>query len=289
MGNNTNNKTSKMQRGTQAGQMRLNREGKMAKKDIETQLKKTGKINDGFICLPDPEDIYTWYYIVFNLDYKEYKGGFYMGKIICPKEYPAKAPKVIVQTTNGRFHTWNEGICLSISDYHPESWNPVWKVSQIVIGLTSFWQTREDTYGGIYDSELGNLKKKGESDSDCRIRLAKESRDHVLKHEKYHIFEPYAKAIGIDQVPEIEGWKEHQERLDKIEAELAGQKRIAEEKKQKEEEARRLKAEKEAEERRIKEEKEAALKMERIKIDFMKMVAGMQLNKGKKMRKAVAA
>jgi ubiquitin-protein ligase len=119
--------------------MRLQREGKMAVKDIQSQIKKTGKINDGFICLPDPEDIYTWYYIVFGLDYKEYKGGFYMGKIICPKEYPAKAPKVIVQTTNGRFHTWNEGICLSISDYHPESWNPVWKVSQIVIGLTSFW------------------------------------------------------------------------------------------------------------------------------------------------------
>ena len=109
--------------------MRLQREGKMSKKDIDQQIKRSGKITDGFICLPDPEDIYQWYYIVFNLDYKEYKGGFYMGKIICPKEYPAKAPKIIVQTPNGRYHTWNEGICLSISDYHPESWNPVWKVN----------------------------------------------------------------------------------------------------------------------------------------------------------------
>merc|ERR1711908_255029 len=142
--------------------------------------------------------------------------------------------------------------------------------------------TREDTYGGIYDSELGNLKKKGESDSDCRIRLAKESRDHVLKHDKYKLFEPYAKAIGIDQVPEIEGWKEHQERLDKIQAELAEKKRIADEKKQKEEEERKLKAANEAEERRIREEKEQALKMERIKIDFMKMVAGVDMKKGKK-------
>merc|ERR1711918_40327 len=114
----------------------------------------------------------------------------------------------------------------------------------------------------------------GESDADCRIRLAKESRDHVLKHDKYHLFEPYAKAIGIDQVPEIEGWKEHQERLDKIEAELAEQKKIAEEKKRKEEEERRLKA------------KKQAMKMERIKIDFMKMVAGVDMKKGKKVRKA---
>ena len=76
-------------KGTKAGQMRLQREAKMAARDIATQLKKTGKINDGFICLPDPEDCYTWYYIVFGLDYKEFKGGFYMGKIICPPEYPA--------------------------------------------------------------------------------------------------------------------------------------------------------------------------------------------------------
>jgi len=275
--------------GNKAGQMRLQREGKMAKKDIDTQIKKTGKIGDGFICLPDPEDIYTWYYIAYGLDYKEYKGGFYMGKIVCPKEYPAKAPKIIVQTTNGRFHTWNEGICLSVSDYHPESWNPVWKVTQIVIGLTSFWQTREDTYGGIYDRELGSLKKNGESDADCRIRLAKESRNHVLKHDKYHLFEPYAKAIGIDTVPEIEGWKEHQERLDKIEAELAVQKKIADEKKIKEEEQKKIKEEKEAGERRIQEEKEQAMKMERVKRDFMMMVAGMQMNKGQKVRKAMAA
>ena len=211
-----------------------------------------------------------------------------MGKIICPKEYPAKAPKVIVSTTNGRFHTWDEGICLSIADYHPESWNPVWKVSQIVIGLTSFWQTREDTYGGIYDSELGQLKKKGESDADCRIRLAKESREKVLKHPKYSIFEPYAKAIGIDQVPEVEGWKEHQERLDKIEEQLAEEKRIAEEKKRKEEEQKRLQALKEAEERRIREEKEAVLKAERIKRDFMLLIA-QKMNKNNGLRKAKAA
>jgi len=202
-------------KGNKAGQMRLQREAKMAIKDIQTQIKKTGKINDGFICLPD-QDCYTWYYVVFGLEYKEFTGGFYMGKIICPPEYPAKAPKIIVMTENGRFHTWNEGICLSISDYHPESWNPVWKVNQIVIGLTSFWQTNEDTYGGVYSHEVDRMCKNGETSSDCKIRLAKESRDKVLKHEKFElIFKAYASAIGIDKVPEVKGWDEHQQRLEK--------------------------------------------------------------------------
>merc|ERR1712224_178428 len=247
----------KMQKGTQAGQMRLQREGKMVKKDIETQLKKTGKISDGFICLPDPEDIYTWYYIVFGLDYKEYKGGFYLGKIICPPEYPAKAPKVIVETENGRFHTWKEGICLSISDYHPESWNPVWKVSQIVVGLTSFWQASDDTYGGVYSHELRGLCKKNEQPADCIIRLAKESGEKVLKHEKYHLFDAYASAIGIDKVPEVKGWDEHQKRQDKIEADLAEEKRLAEERKRKEEE-----------ERQLKEQKARLAKAEQVKKDY---------------------
>merc|ERR1712100_899350 len=159
--------------------------------------------------------------------------------------YPAKPPKLIVETENGRFHTWSNGICLSISDYHPESWNPVWKVNQIVIGLTSFWQTTEDTYGGIYSNELGNLCKKGEDKTDCLIRLAKESREKTMKHEKFHLFEKYAAAIGIDKVPEIKGWDEHQERQEKREAAANEEKRLAEERKRKQEEERLLKEQQE--------------------------------------------
>ena len=137
-----------------AGKMRLSREARAARKDIESAIKKDGKIKDSFICLPDPEDPYVWYYIVFDLDHKDFKGGYYMGKIVCPPDYPAKAPKVCLVTKNGMFHTWEDGICLSISSYHPESWNPVWKVNQIVIGLVSFWVAdSEYTYGAVEEYE----------------------------------------------------------------------------------------------------------------------------------------
>ena len=36
-----------------------------------------------------------------------------------------KPPNIIFLTPNGRFAT-NQKICLSISAYHPESWNPAW-------------------------------------------------------------------------------------------------------------------------------------------------------------------
>ena len=38
-------------------------------------------LNDNFICLPDPINIMEWYYVVFNLNKDEFKGGFYMGVI----------------------------------------------------------------------------------------------------------------------------------------------------------------------------------------------------------------
>jgi ubiquitin-protein ligase len=88
-----------------AGQMRLQREAKMAVKDIESQIKKHGKIKDqNFICLPDPEDLFTWYYVVFDMP-DEYQGGFYIGKIKLPKNYPANAPTITVFTDNGKFRT----------------------------------------------------------------------------------------------------------------------------------------------------------------------------------------
>lgn len=137
------------------GQLRLQREAKMAKKDLENQIKKTGAITDNFICLPDPEDAYTWYYVVFGLkEPSEYDGGFYLGKVICPPEYPAKAPNIRILTENGRFRTTGEGICLSISNFHPESWNPAWKVSQIVVGLVSFWISNEYTWGSMDDYDF---------------------------------------------------------------------------------------------------------------------------------------
>lgn len=40
-------------------------------------------------------------------------------------------------TPTGRFKT-NTRLCLSISDFHPDTWNPAWSVSTILTGLLSF-------------------------------------------------------------------------------------------------------------------------------------------------------
>merc|ERR1712151_1029323 len=227
-----------------AGQMRLQRESRMQKKDMDAQVKKTGKINDGFICLPDPEDAYKWWYVIFGLDMDPYRGGFYMGYISCPEDYPAKAPKINLITDNGRFRTndMQDGICLSISHYHPESWNPAWKVNQIVIGLQTFWQGGEHTYGAIEhgDYERKNGHAKGIDLKERSYGFAIKSREEVLNHPKFkEIFAYYADAIGITKEQEVAEWAGYRER----QAVRDETKRIAEEKKRMEQEEKAKKEE----------------------------------------------
>lgn len=60
-------------------------------------------------------------------------------------------------TPSGRFKT-NTRLCLSISDYHPNTWNPAWSVSTILTGLLSFMVSDESTAGSIMASEEDRKK-----------------------------------------------------------------------------------------------------------------------------------
>lgn len=123
-------------------------------------------------------------------------------------------------TENGKFklaHDQTDGICLSISSLHPESWNPAWKVTQIVLGLQTFWYQDEYTYGSVdsydYDEEEMSLEERS-------VGFAMKSGAEVLKNEKFQeIFGDYADAIGITKQEMLPEWIKHQEILDKKEAE----------------------------------------------------------------------
>lgn len=77
------------------------------------------------------------HYVVKGPENTPYEGGYYHGKIIFPGDFPFKPPSIYMSTPNGRFCV-NARLCLSISDYHPETWNPAWNVSTILTGLLSF-------------------------------------------------------------------------------------------------------------------------------------------------------
>lgn len=101
---------------------------------------------------PKEDNILEWHYVIEGAKDTPYENGFYHGMIIFPKEYPYKPPSIQMITPNGRFST-NTRLCLSMSDFHPESWNPMWSVGTILLGLMTFMNDNKSTFGSIETSE----------------------------------------------------------------------------------------------------------------------------------------
>ncbi len=101
---------------------------------------------------PLPSNILEWHYVVTGPATSPYSGGLYHGKLVFPAEFPFKPPSIYMHTPNGRFKT-DTRLCLSISDYHPDTWNPAWCVATILTGLLSFMLEKSPTLGSVETSD----------------------------------------------------------------------------------------------------------------------------------------
>lgn len=99
-----------------------------------------------------PADPLRWHYIITGPEETPYHGGQYWGTLIFPNNYPFAPPAIRMHTPSGRFQP-STRLCLSISDFHPRSFNPAWEVSTILIGLLSFMTSDEMTTGSISSTE----------------------------------------------------------------------------------------------------------------------------------------
>jgi ubiquitin-conjugating enzyme E2 J2 len=106
---------------------------------------------------------------------------------VFPSQYPMKPPGIEMITPNGRFEP-NKRICMSMSDYHPESWNPAWHTQTILLGLISFMNTDELTTGCIMTSDIQKRK------------LAKTSVAYNFDKQPLFptLFAEHLEAIGLD-------------------------------------------------------------------------------------------
>jgi ubiquitin-conjugating enzyme E2 J2 len=104
------------------------------------------------VCRPLSNNILEWHYVIYGITEGVYQSGYYHGKVVFPPEYPFKPPSIYMETPSGRFQTGSR-LCLSMSDFHPETWNPLWSVSSILTGLLSFMQEDKSTYGSVTSSD----------------------------------------------------------------------------------------------------------------------------------------
>ncbi|KAF2009764.1 ubiquitin-conjugating enzyme E2 6 [Aaosphaeria arxii CBS 175.79] len=104
------------------------------------------------IAHPSEKNILEWHYILTGPPDTPYEGGQYWGTLMFPPDYPFAPPAIRMHTPSGRFQP-STRLCLSISDFHPKSFNPAWEVSTILTGLLSFMTSEEMTTGSVRASE----------------------------------------------------------------------------------------------------------------------------------------
>jgi ubiquitin-conjugating enzyme E2 J2 len=104
------------------------------------------------VAHPSESNILEWHYIITGPPNTPYEGGQYWGTLMFPPDYPFAPPAIRMHTPSGRFQP-STRLCLSISDFHPKSFNPAWEVSTILIGLLSFMTSDEMTTGSVRASE----------------------------------------------------------------------------------------------------------------------------------------
>jgi ubiquitin-conjugating enzyme E2 J2 len=134
-----------------------------ASKRLRTEYRNLQKNPvENIVACPTESNILEWHYVIVGPKKTPYDGGVYHGIVKFPADYPFKPPSIQMLTPNGRFKTQTR-LCLSMSDFHPESWNPLWSVSTILMGLFSFMCEETPTQGSMVTST--EHKRKAAADS----------------------------------------------------------------------------------------------------------------------------
>eukprot|EP00752_Nemacystus_decipiens_P014644 g13041.t1 len=137
--------------------------------------------SDQYHAAPFESNLFEWHFTIRGPPDTEFEGGVYHGRIILPPEYPFRPPDIMFMTPNGRFSTGMK-ICLTISSYHPEHWQPAWGIRLILEALISFFPSPSQ-------GALGGLDWSPEE----RKRLAIESRT----------WKCYKCGLASDLLPEL--------------------------------------------------------------------------------------
>ena len=107
------------------------------------------------------EDIFEWHFAILGAEDSEFEGGIYHGRVLLPPEYPFKPPSFVLLTPSGRFET-NTKICLSITQHHPEHWQPSWSVRTALTAVRAFMPSPAEGAVGSLDYTKEERRKLAE-------------------------------------------------------------------------------------------------------------------------------
>ncbi|KAG9325178.1 hypothetical protein KVV02_002032 [Mortierella alpina] len=126
-----------------------------------------------FSANPLETDIFEWHFTIRGPEETEFEGGLYHGRILLPNNYPFAPPSLMFLTPNGRFEL-HKKVCLSITGYHPEYWQPAWGIRTVLVAVMGFLPTQsKGAIGGLDTSVTARktlaIKSKTWACSTCKL------------------------------------------------------------------------------------------------------------------------
>eukprot|EP00586_Coscinodiscus_wailesii_P014943 CAMPEP_0172504856 /NCGR_PEP_ID=MMETSP1066-20121228/181846_1 /TAXON_ID=671091 /ORGANISM="Coscinodiscus wailesii, Strain CCMP2513" /LENGTH=345 /DNA_ID=CAMNT_0013281231 /DNA_START=67 /DNA_END=1101 /DNA_ORIENTATION=+ len=100
---------------------------------------------------PFQGNLLRWHFSITGPANSVYEGGLYHGRVLLPRNYPGSPPRVQLLTPSGRFQPGAD-ICLTASNFHPETWTPRWTILSLVNALRLHMLTPANEIGGVQAS-----------------------------------------------------------------------------------------------------------------------------------------
>lgn len=177
-----------------------------AVKRLMREAQELKDATEQYSAQPLEDNLFEWHFTFRGPADSEFDGGIYHGRIILPPEYPMKPPSILLLTPNGRFEL-HKKICLSISGYHPESWQPSWSIRTAILAIIGFMPTKgEGAIGALdYSAEERKVLARKSSTWSCQCcgpikKMLKEpGQDDHKKSESEIRDEELAKQINFSK------------------------------------------------------------------------------------------
>ncbi|KAI6655511.1 Ubiquitin-conjugating enzyme E2 J1-like [Oopsacas minuta] len=150
-----------------------------AVKRLMKEAKELNKPTAHFFTQPLEENLFEWHFTVKGPSDTAFEGGRYHGRIVFPPEYPMKPPSIIMLTENGRFSV-NNKLCLSISNFHPESWEPSWSIRTVLMAIIAYMPMHGEGAIGSLDCTSSERAKLAVRSSTYKCRDCKKTNLELL-------------------------------------------------------------------------------------------------------------
>jgi len=158
---------------------------------------------------PINKNVWIWHFSIQGLQGSAFEQGLYHGRIVLPPNYPARPPRVQMWTPSGRFICQFD-ICLTASNYHPETWNSAaWSVRTIVEALRLHMIAASNEIGGVTESYEERVEKARQSRTwKRRIGSVIVNHEHMIEQGFFVDTEPEGKEELVQEDRGEEGMQQ---------------------------------------------------------------------------------